>query len=100
MPKYEIWGDDGTGKTAILSYVTGDLPDAGDTALVRGEVRSVERVWRHHSGPQATHRVGVAVAAADGGGSSLDGEVHDQDGNGSERKHHEEGQPASALRHE
>ena len=65
MPKYEIWGNDGGGKAVVLSYVNGDLPQVGDTVLVRGDVRPINRVWRHHSGAQAVHRVGVGVAAED-----------------------------------
>lgn len=50
MAKYEVWGDDGTGATTILAYVSGEVPEVGETVLVRGEVRRVDRVWRHHSG--------------------------------------------------
>lgn len=59
MAKYEIWGSDDSGKAVTLAFVTGDVPDVGDTILVRGQVRPVERVWRHHAGPLATQRVGV-----------------------------------------
>jgi ABC-type molybdenum transport system ATPase subunit/photorepair protein PhrA len=66
LPKYEIWGDDGTGRTAVLSYVNGELPQVGDTILVRGSVRDVNRAWRHHEGIQATNRIGVGPARKDG----------------------------------
>ena len=59
MIKYEIWGTDDTGKAGVLAFVTGAVPDIGDTILVRGLVRTVERVWRHHTGAQAVQRVGV-----------------------------------------
>ncbi len=59
MAKYEIWGSDDTGKPVTLAFVTGDVPEIGDTILVRGQVRPIERVWRHHMGPQAIQRVGV-----------------------------------------
>jgi hypothetical protein len=59
MPKYEIWGEDDIGKTGVLGYVNGDLPETGDTMVVRGLVREVNKVWRHHVGPQASQRVGV-----------------------------------------
>jgi ABC-type molybdenum transport system ATPase subunit/photorepair protein PhrA len=59
MPKYEIWGEDDTGKTGVLGYVTGELPETGDTMVVRGFVREVGKVWRHHVGTQASQRVGV-----------------------------------------
>jgi hypothetical protein len=59
MAKYEIWGADDTGRTIALAFVTGDVPDVGDTVLVRGLVRPIERVWRHHVGPVASQRVGV-----------------------------------------
>lgn len=61
MTKYEIWGADDTGKTVTLAFVTGAVPAVGDTILVRGQVRPIERVWRHHTGPQATQRVGVGA---------------------------------------
>lgn len=66
MPKYEIWGDDGTGKTAVLSYVNGELPLVGDTILVRGAVRDVNRAWRHHEGIQVTNRIGVGAPRKEG----------------------------------
>lgn len=59
MIKYEIWGTDDAGKTGVLAFVTGGVPDIGDTILVRGLVRPVERVWRHHTGAQAVQRIGV-----------------------------------------
>ena len=59
MPKYEIWGEDDAGKSGVLGYVTGDLPEPGDTMVVRGQVREVSKVWRHHVGPQASQRVAV-----------------------------------------
>ena len=59
MPKYEIWGEDDTGKSGLLGYVNGDLPESGDTMVVRGQVREVEKVWRHHVGPQSAQRVRV-----------------------------------------
>lgn len=62
MPKYEIWGDDEAGKFALLGYINGELPAASDTMLVRGQVREVEKVWRHHAGPQILHRVKVGQA--------------------------------------
>jgi hypothetical protein len=68
MPKYEIWGDDEAGKFVLLGYITGDLPETSDTILVRGEVRDVEKVWRHHAGVQILHRVRVGPVA--GGGAN------------------------------
>ena len=65
MPKYEIWGEDDTGKSSLLGYATGDLPQAGDTMLVRRFVREVDRVWRHHAGQQVMHRVGVGKPTGD-----------------------------------
>ena len=59
MAKYEIWGDDGQGKAAVLAFANGEVPQVGDTIVVRGEVRDVNRVWRHHEGAQATQRIGV-----------------------------------------
>lgn len=59
MAKYEIWGDDGNGKTAVLAFANGEIPQVGDTILVRGEVRDISKVWRHHEGAQQTNRVGV-----------------------------------------
>jgi ABC-type molybdenum transport system ATPase subunit/photorepair protein PhrA len=66
VPKYEIWGDDGTGKTVVLSYVNGELPQVGDTIFVRGAVRDIVRTWRHHEGIQATNRIGVGPPRKDG----------------------------------
>ena len=67
MKKYEIWGADDTGKHCLLAYATLDQPEAADTVLVRGQVREVEKVWRHHGGPQPVLRLSVgAAAAADG----------------------------------
>ena len=63
MAKYEIWGDDGNGKSAVLAFANGEVPEVGDTILVRGEVRDVSRIWRHHEGTQATQRIGVAPPA-------------------------------------
>ena len=63
MAKYEIWGDDGNGKNAALAFANGEVPQVGDTILVRGEIRDVDRIWRHHEGTQATQRVGVAPPA-------------------------------------
>jgi ABC-type molybdenum transport system ATPase subunit/photorepair protein PhrA len=65
MGKYEIWGADDSGKTTVLAFVTGATPHAGDTVLVRGQVRVVERVWRHHVGPQATQRIAVGAPLDD-----------------------------------
>jgi hypothetical protein len=59
MPKYEIWGEDDAGKNGVLGYVNGDLPATGDTLVIRGFVREVSKVWRHHVGAQASQRVGV-----------------------------------------
>jgi ABC-type molybdenum transport system ATPase subunit/photorepair protein PhrA len=59
LAKYEIWGDDGNGKTAVLAFANGEVPQVGDTILVRGEVRDINKVWRHHEGAQQTHRVGA-----------------------------------------
>ena len=59
MAKYEIWGDDGNGKVAVLAFANGDVPQVGDTIVVRSEVRDVNRTWRHHDGTQATQRIGV-----------------------------------------
>ena len=59
MAKYEIWGDDEAGKFVLLGYVNGDVPEAADTMLVRGQVREIEKVWRHHVGAQAAQRVRV-----------------------------------------
>ncbi|MDB5691377.1 MAG: hypothetical protein JWO81_440 [Alphaproteobacteria bacterium] len=59
MAKYEIWGDDGAGKTIVLAFANGEIPQVGDTILVRGEVRDIDKVWRHHEGVQVTNRIGV-----------------------------------------
>ena len=69
MAKYEIWGDDGNGKNAALAFANGEVPQVGDTILVRGEVRDVSRIWRHHEGTQATQRIGVAPLARASGAS-------------------------------
>ena len=63
MPKYEIWGDDEAGKFALLGYINGELPNADDSMLVRGQVRDVEKVWRHHEGTSILHRVRVGQPA-------------------------------------
>lgn len=65
MKKYEIWGADDAGNETILAYATLDQPVTGDTILVRGAVREIRKVWRHHAGPQATPRVLVDEAAAE-----------------------------------
>jgi hypothetical protein len=59
LAKYEIWGDDGAGKNIALAFANGEVPQVGDTILVRGDVREIERAWRHHEGTQATNRIGV-----------------------------------------
>lgn len=59
MPKYEIWGEDDAGKTCVLGFGNGELPATGDTMVIRGAVREVSKVWRHHAGPQVSQRVGV-----------------------------------------
>jgi ABC-type molybdenum transport system ATPase subunit/photorepair protein PhrA len=59
LAKYEIWGDDGNGKSAVLAFANGEIPQVGDTILVRGEVRDINKVWRHHEGVQCTNRIGV-----------------------------------------
>ena len=59
MAKYEVWGEDEGGTSLVLAYGNGDLPETGDTMQVRGQVRDVEKVWRHHVGAQWTHRVRV-----------------------------------------
>jgi hypothetical protein len=64
VAKYEIWGDDEAGKFLLLGYVNGDVPATADTILVRGQVREIEKVWRHHVGPLATQRVRVGLALA------------------------------------
>ncbi|HEY5722413.1 MAG TPA: hypothetical protein VIT45_08830 [Allosphingosinicella sp.] len=67
MAKYEIWGDDEAGKFVLLGYVNGDVPETADSILVRGQVREIEKVWRHHVGPQATQRVRVGLPTGGGG---------------------------------
>lgn len=69
MAKYEIWGADDTGATVLLGYNNGELPMVGDTLVARSQVREVEKVWRHHVGPQATQRVkvGQPLGAAEEG---------------------------------
>jgi hypothetical protein len=57
VKKYEIWGLDEIKKHGLLAYATLDSPTVGDTILVRGQVRDIQRVWRHHAGAQATPRV-------------------------------------------
>ena len=66
MAKYEIWGDDEAGKFVLLGYVNGEVPEIQDSILVRGQVRDIEKVWRHHVGPQATQRVRVGLPTAGG----------------------------------
>lgn len=67
MSKYEVWGADDSGASVLLGYINGDLPALGDTIVIRGQVREVEKVWRHHAGPQPTQRVkvGPSHGAAD-----------------------------------
>jgi hypothetical protein len=62
VKKYEIWGCDDSGKHGLLAYANVDLPVARDTILVRGQVREIERVWRHHAGAQPVLRILVADA--------------------------------------
>lgn len=62
MAKYEVWGTDESSKLALLAFATGDIPQPGDSILVRGEVREISKVWRHHVGPQATQRIKVKPA--------------------------------------
>jgi hypothetical protein len=59
VAKYEIWGDDEAGRHLLLGYNNGELPQAADTMVVRGQVRDVEKVWRHHVGTVVTQRVRV-----------------------------------------
>lgn len=70
MKKYEIWGSDDSGKYGLLAYANVDLPVSQDTILVRGQVREINKVWRHHAGAQPVLRILVADAvegaAADG----------------------------------
>ncbi len=64
MAKYEVWGEEESGGPVVLAYVNGELPDAGDTIVVRGSVREVEKVFRHHVGSLSTHRVRVGSPLA------------------------------------
>jgi ABC-type molybdenum transport system ATPase subunit/photorepair protein PhrA len=66
MAKYEIWGDDGSGESVLLAYVNGEVPAGGDTILVRGQVREIEKAFKHHVGPQITHRVKVGPPIGSG----------------------------------
>ena len=59
MKKYEVWGVDDAGKYGLLAYANLDQPVSADTILVRGQVREIEKVWRHHAGAQPVLRVGV-----------------------------------------
>jgi hypothetical protein len=68
VKKYEIWGSDDSGKHGLLAYANVDLPVVRDTILVRGQVREIERVWRHHAGAQPILRILVADAAEGAGG--------------------------------
>ncbi|HEY0084858.1 MAG TPA: hypothetical protein VGB65_03000 [Allosphingosinicella sp.] len=61
MKKYEIWGDDDSGKQSILAYATLDSPALGDTVLVRSQIREIEKVWRHHAGTPPAYRVRVSA---------------------------------------
>lgn len=65
MKKYEIWGEDDTGKHGLLAYANVDTPSLGDTILVRGQVREIEKVWRHHAGVPPAFRLLVAAAQQD-----------------------------------
>jgi hypothetical protein len=62
--KCEIWGVDDGGKFGLLAYANLDKPAVSDTILVRGQVREIEKVWRHHGGAEAILRVRVADSAA------------------------------------
>jgi hypothetical protein len=64
VKKYEIWGLDDVGKHGLLAYATLDQPAAADTVLVRGQVREIAKVWRHHNGMAATPRVLVVAGSA------------------------------------
>jgi hypothetical protein len=68
MAKYEVWGKEESGDPVVLAYVNGDIPECGDTILVRGSVREVDKVFRHHVGAVTTHRVkvGAPLASAEG----------------------------------
>ena len=59
MAKYEIWGNDESGKFLLLGYNNGEIPAPADSMVVRGQVREVEKVWRHHAGTVVTQRVRV-----------------------------------------
>ena len=59
MAKYEIWGDDEAGKYLLLGYINGEVPELGDSMVVRGQVRDVDKVWRHHAGTMVTQRVRI-----------------------------------------
>lgn len=61
VKKYEIWGADDGGKYGLLAYASLDEPVPTDTVLVRGRIREIEKVWRHHGGAQPVLRVGVAA---------------------------------------
>lgn len=62
MKKYEVWGADDAGKHGILAYANIDAPAVADTILVRGQVREIQKVWRHHAGLQPALRVLVGEA--------------------------------------
>jgi hypothetical protein len=61
--KCEIWGADDSGKFGLLAYANLDKPEVADTILVRGLVREIEKVWRHHGGAEAILRVRVGDTA-------------------------------------
>ena len=61
VKKYEIWGSDDGGKYGLLAYANVDQPTVGDTILVRGHTRDIERVWRHHASAPAALRLSVAA---------------------------------------
>ena len=63
MKKYEVWGVDDAGKYSILAYANIDAPAVADTILVRGQVREIQKIWRHHAGAQPVFRLLVAEAA-------------------------------------
>jgi hypothetical protein len=48
-----------SGESVLLAYVNGEVPADADTILVRGQVREIEKAFKHHVGPQITHRVKV-----------------------------------------
>ena len=62
VAKYEIWGNDEAGKCVLLGYINGEVPETADTMVVRGQVRDVEKVWRHHAGTLVSQRVKVGQA--------------------------------------